>query len=147
MAIAQKEKQHTSIMSIDPQIAKDTLPVCRSQAAEILLMNDRRWPWLILIPHQTDAAELHDLTHTQRDAFLADVNQVSRVIQLETHCQSVNIAMLGNVVSQLHCHVVARSNGDPNWPRPVWGFQQAIPYSDDKPEPENLLAALRKSFY
>lgn len=131
-------------MSIDPQIISDTLPVCRSQSADILLMNDCRWPWLILIPQQNNITELHDLTHAQRDAFMADVNQVSRVLQLETQCQSVNIAMLGNVVTQLHCHVVARSNGDPNWPRPVWGYQQSVAYSDNTPE--RLLAALKKSF-
>lgn len=132
-------------MSIDPQIIEDTLPVCTSARSTILLMNDKRWPWLILLPNdRLQSTELHDLTHTERDAFMADVNQVSRVVQHETHCDSVNIAMLGNVVQQMHCHVVARSASDPNWPRPVWGFEQALPYEQGLPD--NLIAAIRKSF-
>jgi diadenosine tetraphosphate (Ap4A) HIT family hydrolase len=130
--------------AIDPRILADSLPVCDTQSAHIRLMNDRRWPWLILLPLQTDSRELHDLTHEQRNRFIADVNQASRVIQLSTGCRSVNVAMLGNVVAQLHCHVVARDEGDPNWPKPVWGYESAVPYSGD--EPAALLATIRKSF-
>ncbi|MBX2883143.1 MAG: HIT family protein [Granulosicoccus sp.] len=131
-------------MNINPQLLDDTVAVCTSSSATIMLMNDNRWPWLILVPNQSQATELHDLTHTDRNAFMADINQVSRVVHKVTNCQSINIAMLGNVVSQLHCHVVARSEGDPNWPRPVWGFEQAVHYQNDLPE--NLLDAIRKSF-
>ena len=131
-------------MSIHPHIQSDTLPICTTPNAHVLLMNDSRWPWLILVPVQDAIDELHDLTHAQRDSFMADVNQVSRVVKQLTHCRSVNIAMLGNVVSQLHCHVVARDSGDPNWPRPIWGFESAVPYDSD--EPTRLVAAVRKSF-
>lgn len=131
-------------MPIHPQIQADTLPVCTTPNAYVCLMNDCRWPWLILLPLQDEIDELHDLTHEQRDAFMADVNQISRVVKLITQCKSVNIAMLGNVVSQLHCHVVAREIDDPNWPRPIWGFESAVAY--DGNEPVELLAAIRKSF-
>lgn len=109
-------------------------------------MNDCRWPWIILVPVQADIEELHDLTHSQRVSFMADVNQVSRVVQSTTNCQSVNVAMLGNVVSQLHCHVIARNPGDPNWPNPVWGFGSALPYNEHEIEIQTLLKAIRKSF-
>ncbi|MFK7892813.1 MAG: HIT family protein [Granulosicoccus sp.] len=131
-------------MSIDPRLVSDTLLVCESHSASIRLMNDSRWPWLILIPHATDATELHELPPQVCSAFLADVNQTSRLMKQETGCTSVNIAMLGNVVSQLHCHVVARNHGDPNWPAPVWGFEKATPYNADLPQ--TLLAAVVKSF-
>ena len=75
---------------------------------------------------------------------MADVNQVSRVMQITTECKSVNVAMLGNVVSQLHCHVVARDIDDPAWPKPVWGFESRVSYGDQMPE--LLLGAVRKSF-
>ena len=107
-------------------------------------MNDSRWPWLILVPLHDEIDELHDLTHGQRDGFMADVNQVSRVVKKITQCKSVNIAMLGNIVSQLHCHVVARDIDDPNWPRPIWGFESAVAYGGN--EPVNLVAAIQKSF-
>jgi len=66
--------------------------------------------------------------------FLNDVNHVSELVQQHTRCQSVNIAMLGNMVSALHCHVVARDVNDPNWPKPIWGFENAEHYTDDLPE-------------
>ena len=131
-------------MSLHERLRTDTLAVCESSSAHIRLMNDRRWPWLILVPIQPSLEELHDLTHSQRDAFIADVNQVSRVVQTCTQCVSVNIAMIGNVVTQLHCHVVARQPGDPNWPNPVWGFEHAEPYANDLPD--TLLNAIKKSF-
>ena len=131
-------------MSIHPQILSDTLEVCSTTYSHVRLMNDSRWPWLILLPQQANINELHDLTHKQRDLFMADVNHASRVMQVHSQCRSVNIAMLGNVVSQLHCHVVARDEGDPNWPRPVWGFESAVPYDDSYPEA--LIRTLRKSF-
>lgn len=131
-------------MNLHPRIEADTLPVCTTGSAQVRLMNDRRWPWLLLIPFQDGIEELHDLTHEQRDLFMSDVNQVSRVLQVVTRCKSVNVAMLGNVVSQLHCHVVARDEGDPNWPGTVWGFGTAVPYSDG--EADELLATIRKSF-
>ena len=109
-------------------------------------MNDCRWPWIILVPAQADIEELHDLTHSQRECFMSDVNQVSRVVQRTTDCQSVNVAMLGNVVSQLHCHVIARNPGDPNWPNPVWGFESAQPYQEGDVEIQTLVKAIQKSF-
>jgi len=109
-------------------------------------MNDSRWPWILLVPVQADIEELHDLTHSQRERFISDVNQVSRVVQSTTHCQSVNVAMLGNIVTQLHCHVIARNPEDPNWPNPVWGFNSAIPYEKGENEVQNLIDAIKKSF-
>ncbi|MGQ7845911.1 HIT family protein [Granulosicoccus sp. 3-233] len=131
-------------MNLHPRIAADTLPVCITPDAHVRLMNDNRWPWLLLIPLQEHIEELHDLTHEQRDRFMADVNQVSRVLQRFTQCKSVNVAMLGNVVSQLHCHVVARDDNDPNWPGTVWGFGTAVPYEPG--QADELLATVRKSF-
>lgn len=131
-------------MSIDSRLVSDTLLVCETASASIRLMNDSRWPWFILIPHFTDATELHELPPQTCSAFMADINQTSRLMKQETRCTSVNIGMLGNVVSQLHCHVVARNHGDPNWPAPVWGFEKATPYSTDLPQ--SLLAAIVKSF-
>jgi len=108
-------------------------------------MNDRRWPWVILVPVQAGIEELHDLTQSQREIFMSEVNKVSSIVQALTGCKSVNVAMLGNVVAQLHCHVIARNPGDPNWPNPVWGFNSALPYTEGKPEAQTLVNAIQKS--
>ncbi|MFK8075418.1 MAG: HIT family protein [Granulosicoccus sp.] len=133
-------------MSLHPRLEADTLTICETHFAYARLMNDSRWPWVILIPKQNDVAELHDLTHTQREGFMADVNQVSRVVHVTTQCQSVNVAMLGNVVSQLHCHVVARNPGDPNWPAPIWGFESPVSYDNNLTSVQILFNSIQKSF-
>ena len=122
------------LLPINSTIEADTLPVCLTAHSHIRLMNDSRWPWLILLPRNSDSTELHQLIETQRNGYLQDITRVSEIIQHHTQCRSVNVAMLGNVVSALHCHVVARDEGDPNWPKPIWGFEQSIAYADDIPE-------------
>ena len=129
---------------INATIEADTLGVCTTTHSCIRLMNDSRWPWFIVLPKNTDSTELHHLSDTQRSGYLNDINMVSETLQQHTQCRSVNIAMLGNVVSALHCHVVARNEGDPNWPKPIWGFEQAIAYQDDIPK--QLIKAVQDTF-
>ena len=128
-------------MPINATIEFDTLAICDTQTSHVRLMNDARWPWLILLPINSPATELHHLDNSQRAGLLRDINTLSQTLQAHTGCQSVNIAMLGNIVDALHCHVVARNTGDTNWPKPVWGFEQAIPYKDDVPT--TLIDAIR----
>ena len=109
----------------------------------MLLADDSRWPWLILVPRDRTAHELHELDPDARYAFLRVVSATGEALQRTSGCRSVNVAMLGNVVAQLHCHVVARSPNDPNWPRPVWGFGTAVPYPDGF-EPEFAVAVREK---
>lgn len=120
-------------LPINATIEADTLHVCTTAYSHVRLMNDSRWPWFIVLPTNTSCTELHQLVDAQRSGYLQDINRMSEIIQQNTQCRSVNIAMLGNVVSALHCHVVARDEGDPNWPKPIWGFEQSIAYTDDIP--------------
>ena len=128
-------------LPINPTIEADTLYVCTTAHSHVRLMNDSRWPWFIVLPINTDCTEMHQLVEAQRNGYLHDINRMSEILQQHTQCRSVNIAMLGNVVSALHCHVVARNEGDPNWPKPIWGFEQSITYEDDIPE--HLLTAVQ----
>ena len=121
-------KQHI-ILPVHPQLSNDTLPIVQTEHCHIRLMNDSRWPWIILIPVNDEITELHQLPTALQHAFMDQVNQVATRLQDLTECRSINVAMLGNVVSQLHCHVIARDEGDPNWPGPVWGFGESVPYS------------------
>jgi len=112
-------------MTLDPALRRDTRHLFDTDHAHVLLANDARWPWLILVPRDSSVREVHELSPGARAGFLENASGVGDVLQQTTGCHSVNIAMLGNVVSQLHCHVVARSPGDPAWPAPIWGFGRA----------------------
>ena len=118
-------------MKINPILEADSLFVCDTDHSHLRLINDSRWPWFIVLPRNSDATELHHLDQVQRNAFLEDINQLSDCLQQYTGCRSINIGMLGNVVSALHCHVVARDEGDPNWPKPIWGFGSPVTYGNE----------------
>jgi len=115
-------------MTLAPELARDTRPLRELSHAKLLLANDSRWPWLILVPYDPHITELHQLDTTVRHGFMDAVNACSEALQQTTGCQSINIAMLGNVVAQLHCHVVARTPGDSNWPGPIWGHGKPVRY-------------------
>lgn len=91
-------------------------------------MNDSRWPWLILVPQRREVFELHELTPLDQTMVTFETNLVAQALKQATGCQKINIAALGNIVRQLHIHVVARSPGDPGWPGPVWGYGHKEPY-------------------
>lgn len=95
---------------------------------ELRIMNDRRWPWLILVPQRPDMEELHDLTPLDQAMLTFEINLVGEALKRITGCTKINTGALGNVVRQLHVHVVARSEGDPNWPGPVWGHGAREPW-------------------
>lgn len=91
-------------------------------------MNDRRYPWLILIPRQAGLAEIIDLSPPDRQTLMIELSLVSKVLKEHVPCDKLNIGALGNLVPQLHIHVLARRQGDAAWPGPVWGHGAAEPY-------------------
>lgn len=107
---------------LDPRLKGDSVPVERLGLCELRLMNDRRWPWLMLIPQRPEIEELHELTPLDQAMLTFESNMVAVALKRVTGCTKINTAALGNIVRQLHVHVVARSEDDPNWPGPVWGF-------------------------
>ncbi|MBI1621009.1 HIT domain-containing protein [Aquamicrobium sp. cd-1] len=113
---------------LDPRLERDTAPVLWLGLCELRLMDDRRWPWLILVPQRPGAVEIHDLTPLDQTMLTFEANTVSEALSQVTGCHKINTGALGNVVSQLHFHVVARNENDPNWPGPVWGYGQREPY-------------------
>ena len=95
---------------------------------ELRVMNDRRWPWLVLVPQRPGIEEIHDLTPLDQAMLTFETNMVAQALKKVTGCTKINSAALGNIVRQLHVHVVARSEGDPGWPGPVWGHGMREPY-------------------
>jgi diadenosine tetraphosphate (Ap4A) HIT family hydrolase len=126
--------------SLHPQLRADTAFVCDLPLSRLLAMNDANFPWLILVPRRPGASELFDLGAEQ--AALADeIALVSRALKDETRCDKLNVAAIGNVVPQLHIHIVARSRADALWPKPVWGA--APPRAYDAVALERFVTAMR----
>ncbi len=129
--------------SLHPQLAADTIPVCELSLCSVLLMNDARFPWLILVPRQEGLAEIGDLGASERGTLMEEIALASEVLRGVAPCDKLNVGSLGNVVRQLHIHVVARVEGDAVWPSPVWGTGPAKPY--DRGWAEGLCDALRRA--
>ena len=115
---------------LDARLRNDTHLIARNQDALLLLMNDCRYPWLIVVPTLEGASEWFNLDVEQQARLHLDSVRLGRCVQQAFDCEKINIAALGNVVRQMHIHVVGRNGSDPAWPGPVWGHSAAIPYSD-----------------
>ena len=129
---------------LDQRLKGDSVPVERLGLCELRLLNDRRWPWLILIPQRPEITEMHELTPLDQAMLTFETNMVALALKRVTDCTKVNTGALGNIVRQLHVHVIARNEGDPNWPGPVWGFgaREAYRSVDARKFAESIQAAL-----
>lgn len=125
------------MFSLDPRLVQDThvigdFPLCR-----LLLSNDSNYPWFILVPRREAITELFQLDDADREQLWKETNVLAELLHRSFKADKMNIATLGNVVSQLHMHVIVRKQTDAAWPAPVWGKVPGIPYS------ETQLRALR----
>ena len=114
------------MFKLDSRLHNDTFFVCDLTLCRVLLMNDRQFPWLILVPMRNDIAEIIDLSEHEQQTLLKESAKVSKVMQQVFAPYKLNVGALGNVVRQLHVHHVARFETDVAWPKPVWGNQAAI---------------------
>lgn len=123
-------------------LAADTFIIGEMRLSMALLMNDRRFPWLILVPRLNGAVELIDLPSEEQAQLLTEINMAARALRTLFSPDKLNIAALGNVTPQLHVHVIARFRRDAAWPGPVWGVGQAEAY--DQQEARDLVDRLSK---
>lgn len=114
--------------AIDPRLAGDTVLVAEGPLSQLRLMDDARFPWLVLVPRVPGAEEWIDLSGDQQRLLLAEINLAGRLLRGLGPVHKLNIGALGNIVRQLHVHVLARQEGDAAWPGPVWGAGQRQPY-------------------
>lgn len=114
---------------LDPRLAKDTVLVADWQLCRVLLMDDARFPWLVLVPRRASMVELFDLDEADRSHLLHETQRAMHILRNVAACDKLNVGALGNIVRQLHLHVVARTRGDAAWPGPVWGSGAAVPYA------------------
>lgn len=113
------------------KLAEDTFEVLTLKISRLLLMNDARYPWLILVPQVCDMRDLHNLSPDEYLAVTNEITKVLEVLETVTKAHKMNVGALGNMVPQLHIHIIARQTNDAAWPGPVWGVGEAQPYSQD----------------
>ncbi|HRQ65371.1 MAG TPA: HIT family protein, partial [Xanthomonadaceae bacterium] len=114
---------------LHPRLDADTIALAELPLCSVRLMNDARFPWLILVPRRAGVCEIAELDPWDRQALMEEVARASVALRQVVATDRINVAALGNVVPQLHVHVVARLHGDAAWPGPVWGSGAAQPYA------------------
>ena len=117
---------------LDERLERDSVLVTRLGLCQLRLQNDRRWPWLVLVPQRRDVSEVFDLTPLDQAMLTFETNLVGSALKNLTGATKINIGALGNIVRQLHVHVIARQEGDPCWPGPIWGQGCAISYEKEE---------------
>ncbi|PPR11246.1 MAG: hypothetical protein CFH41_00826 [Alphaproteobacteria bacterium MarineAlpha11_Bin1] len=120
-----------TMFELDGRLAADTVDIGRLNLCRILLMNDVRYAWLILVPTIPELNEITDLRRDDRIQLSDETNIAANILKILYNPLKINIGVLGNIVRQLHIHVVGRSECDPAWPGPVWGHSPPEPYSKD----------------
>lgn len=125
---------------LHPRLAEECFVVGRFELCALLLMNDARYPWFILVPQRTDISEIHQLSGAQRQQLISESAMLSQALADSFAADKINIAALGNLVPQLHVHHIARYKTDAAWPAPVWGRFPAIHYAEG--EEQNVIGRL-----
>ena len=118
------------MFSLDPRLQQDTLTVGDFPLCRLLLMNDAQYPWFILVPRRADVSEVFDLDAADQLALWQEATALAAALKDSFAADKMNVATLGNMVSQLHMHVIVRTREDAAWPAPVWGKLPAQPYSE-----------------
>lgn len=128
---------------LNPRLEGDSYPVADLELCAVRLMKDATYPWLLLIPRKPDLIEIIDLSSEDQLQLMREISQASAILKQVTDCGKLNVGALGNQVSQLHVHVIARFQGDAAWPGPIWGAVPPTPYDDQARQ--SLIEALRSA--
>ncbi len=129
---------------IHQRLQEDTICIVRLGLSRVLLMNDSSFPWLILVPEREGTREIHELGAADRAILIEEIAAASEIIQLLYSPDKINTGALGNIVPQLHIHVIGRFRTDRAWPGPVWGTGPACPYTEE--ELDIVSGRFRKAF-
>jgi diadenosine tetraphosphate (Ap4A) HIT family hydrolase len=133
----------TKEISLDSRLVSDSAAIGKLVLCEVRLQNDARFPWLVLVPQREGITELFELPEADRALAMEEIAKASAALRAVTQCLKINVGALGNIVRQLHIHIVARNEGDAAWPGPVWGVGTRVPYSET--EKADLIARLRSA--
>src|SRR6201987_2606824 len=134
-----------SAWSLHPQLMQDTIDIGDLPLCKVLVIKDANYPWLMLVPRRPEKGEIIDLDEVEQAQLMAEVSRTARALKDITKCDKLNIAALGNMVPQLHVHVIARRTGDAAWPGPFWGA--VPPLAHDAAEVQHFINALRRKIW
>lgn len=126
--------------TLDPRIEADSIALTDLPLCAVRLMRDAAYPWLLLVPRRAEVSEIVDLEPAARMQLIAEIARASDALRATVACDKLNVAAIGNLISQLHVHIIARRRDDPAWPNPVWGQAPPQPYAPGAAEA--LIAAL-----
>lgn len=117
------------MFALDSRLQQDTLPIGDFPLCRLLLSNDSNYPWFILVPRRDDISEIFQLGVADQQLLWQETTALAEMLKTAFGADKMNVGALGNVVSQLHMHVIVRKQADAAWPAPVWGKHPAVPYS------------------
>ena len=128
--------------SLHSQLKEDTIDIGDLPLCRVLVSKDANYPWLILVPRRPGTVEIIDLDEVEQAQLMREISNVTRALKDITTCDKLNVAALGNMVPQLHVHIIARRTSDAAWPRPVWGV--VPPLAHDAEKVQKFISALRR---
>jgi diadenosine tetraphosphate (Ap4A) HIT family hydrolase len=131
--------------ALHPQLQQDTIDIGDLPLSRVLVVKDAHYPWLMLVPRRPDTVEIIDLDEVGQAQLMTEISRVGRALKDITKCDKLNVAALGNVVPQLHVHIIARRKSDAAWPRPVWGVMP--PLAHDADEVQRFISELRRKIW
>tara|TARA_R110002096_G_scaffold143328_5_gene299425 strand:+ start:78729 stop:79151 length:423 start_codon:yes stop_codon:yes gene_type:complete len=120
------------MFKLHPQLSADSVAITRLELCEVRLIRDANYPWLILVPQREAIREIHELCVAEQHLLTDETSRAAKVLQELCGAKKMNVAALGNMVPQLHIHVVARFESDAAWPGAIWGAAPALAYSEDE---------------
>ncbi|MEI6712285.1 MAG: HIT family protein [Verrucomicrobiota bacterium] len=137
----------SDLFTVHPQLAGQSVFVCELQLSRLVLMNNQRFPWLLLIPRLNDVTEIVDLSEEHQMLLWREIARVSQLLRDLFQPDKLNVATIGNLVPQLHVHLIARFQTDEAWPKPTFGFAPPLPYSPEERDAllTRILAAIEES--
>jgi diadenosine tetraphosphate (Ap4A) HIT family hydrolase len=134
-----------SSWSLHEQLQHDTIDIGDLPLSRVLVVKDAHYPWLMLVPRRADTTEIIDLDEVAQGQLMTEINRVGRALKEITKCDKLNVAALGNMVPQLHVHIIARRKTDAAWPRPIWGVMP--PLAHDAAEVQRFISELRRKIW
>ena len=124
-----------STFTLDPVIESVTVKLADWPLSRVLLYNDSRFHWGLLVPRRAGAVEICDLDAGDQAQLMTEIARLSKLIRVLPGVEKLNVGALGNMVPQLHVHVIGRYRGDPAWPGPLWGHSPPVPWPDPAAAP------------
>ena len=118
------------MFQLHPRLAEDSVPVTILSLCEVRLQTDANFPWLVLVPQRESVRHIHRMSQQDQQQLAVETSFVASNFETLTNADNINVAALGNMVPQLHIHIIARFKTDPAWPDPIWGIVLRKAYTD-----------------